>query len=186
MNVKQALFLLLASSPLLLACDKSEKTPEVQKENEIAPVETAEVRIVDWSKESAQETAADVIHHDLTITDPPATIERIFSSYVSFQESSDSNENKDSLKYAIQQIGDGPNWIDSTSLQLLLNIWMYYDPTDFPIRDYVEAKLKENIQASTTAVDNRMQQKKDWENPEHAPFAELPYLKRLLIDASKD
>ncbi|MEO0726857.1 MAG: hypothetical protein AAFZ63_20100 [Bacteroidota bacterium] len=186
MNVKQALFILLASSHLLLACDKSEKAPESQKVNEIAPVETAEVRIVDWSKESAEETATDAIRHDLTITDPHSTIERIFSSYISFQESTDSNENKDSLKYAIQQIGDDPNWIDSTSLQLLLDIWMYYDPTDFPTRNYVEARLKEDVIASTAAVDKRIQQKKDWENPEYAPFAELPYLKRLLINSRKD
>ena len=185
MSVKHTLVSILAFSSLLVACNSSVKESENQQVDQAPPVETVEVRIVDWSTESGVNEEAP-FHHDLTITDPHSTIERIFSSYISFQESTDSNENKDSLKYAIQQIGDGPKWIDSTSLQLLLDIWMYYDPTDFPTRNYVEARLKEDVIASTAAVDKRIQQKKDWENPEYAPFAELPYLKRLLINSRKD
>ncbi|MEL6972323.1 MAG: hypothetical protein AAFO02_19310, partial [Bacteroidota bacterium] len=71
-------------------------------------------------------------------------------------------------------------------IQISSKSWMYYDPTDFPTRNYVEARLKEDVIASTAAVDKRIQQKKDWENPEYAPFAELPYLKRLLINSRKD
>lgn len=49
-------------------------------------------------------------------------------------------------------------------LQLLLNIWLYYDATDFLTRSYVFQVLKKNKAKSILAIEKRQKNKKDWES----------------------
>ena len=65
-------------------------------------------------------------------------------------------------------------------LELLINVWMYYDPTDFSCRDLVYEVLKKNVRLSIEAVNNRIKNKKDNENIDSAPFSDLEYLLKTL------
>ena len=162
---------LLLTLALLTTC-LGRGNPSTEQEEE--PIDTVAVRIVDWNKEDKPITENSVDDQDsVLIIDPYATIDRIFTAYIEFQESTDLEQNKDSLRQAIPQIGRGEGEIDSTSLQLLLNVWMYYDPTDFPTRSLVEARLREEVASSIEAVDVRWRNRKEWEREDGAPFAEL-------------
>ncbi|VXC09757.1 conserved hypothetical protein [Flavobacterium sp. 9AF] len=58
-------------------------------------------------------------------------------------------------------------------LELLINMWMYYDPTDFNSRDLIFEVLKKNKERSIKAIQNRIENKEEWEQNESAPFSEL-------------
>ena len=170
---------LMLTLGLLTTC-QGRGNPSTEQEEE--PIDTVAVRIVDWNKEDKPITENSVDDQDsVLIIDPYATIDRIFTAYIEFQESTDLEQNKDSLRQAIPQIGRGEGGIDSTSLQLLLNVWMYYDPTDFPTRSLVEARLQEEVASSIEAVDVRWRNRKEWEREDGAPFAELQDMKRILL-----
>ena len=57
MNVKQVLPAILASLYFLVACSTSDKELQQQEVVEVPPVETVEVKIVDWDSEEAPRVA---------------------------------------------------------------------------------------------------------------------------------
>lgn len=117
----------------------------------------------------------------IIIIDPDNTLRRIFTSFIKFQESTDSKENLDSMRQSIKLVGQDSNWISPATLRLLLDIWMYYDVTDFAKRRYVEERLSERPFLSIKAIDQRINKKNEWEDTARAPLSELEHLREKLI-----
>jgi len=114
---------------------------------------------------------------DITIKQHIDKIRTVFESYIKYQESTDSPDNKDLMTKSLNSLTVLTN---KDELELLINVWMYYDPTDFPSRSLVYRVLRDNKQRSIEAVKNRIKNKKEWENEEIAPFSELKNLLQRL------
>jgi len=65
-------------------------------------------------------------------------------------------------------------------LDLLINVWMYYDPTDYPDIPEIFRIFKNNRAHSIQAVKNRIDNKKEWETDERAPYSDLKNLLQRL------
>lgn len=111
---------------------------------------------------------------------PVDTIKRIFEEYVKTTEATDSPINKDFMTRALYNL---QNVSDTAALDLLVNVWMYYDPTDFPTRPLVDTVLKQNKTGSIKAVKKRMEIKRTGESENTAPYSAL---KDLLSELEKD
>lgn len=98
------------------------------------------------------------------------TIDRIFANYIKFEESVDSEENKLVMMKSLKNI---KKLTDIEDLELLINVWMYYDPTDFYGNELILKIFKNNKTESINAIKNRISNKKEWENNETAPYSDL-------------
>ncbi len=101
------------------------------------------------------------------------SIQIIFEDYVQYHESTDSQEDKDLMEQNLLAL---TKVTDQNQLIVLLNVWMYYDPTDFACRDLVYRILVNSRPESVDAIKNRITHRKDWETSEMAPYSELSYL----------
>jgi hypothetical protein len=108
---------------------------------------------------------------------PIRKIDKIFKAYIKNSESTDTDENKAAVKAALSALQQG---VKADDLYLLVNVWMYYDPTDFPTRELVEPVFNKNKRAALLAVNKRLKNKKKWENKETAPYSDLVGLKERL------
>jgi len=105
------------------------------------------------------------------------SIRKIFNSYKQLSENIDSKDNKEVFTKSIKSLKTVNNQKD---LLLLVDVWMYYDPTDFPTRELVEPIFFDNKSATLTAIKNRIKNKQKWERKDKAPYAELYSLKAAL------
>jgi hypothetical protein len=108
---------------------------------------------------------------------PIVTIKKIFDDYIENQESTDTQINKDLMTNSIISLD---KVTDPHELEILINVWMYYDPTDFSSRDLVFKVLQKNRQGSIKAIKTRIINKKEWETEDIAPFSELNDLLKEL------
>ena len=97
-------------------------------------------------------------------------VKRIFDGYVQNKESTDSWENKNLMTKSLESL---KKMTDPNALEILINVWMYYDPTDFSVRPLVFNILKDSKPESTKAVEMRIKNKKEWETDDTAPYSEL-------------
>lgn len=97
-------------------------------------------------------------------------IKSVFDEYVWSNESTDSPGNKALMESGLKALCHVKS---PHNLELLLNVWMYYDPTDFPTRQLVEEVLIFNKQESVTAIKSRQKNKREKEHDGAAPFSEL-------------
>jgi hypothetical protein len=97
-------------------------------------------------------------------------IKIIFEMYVNAQESTDSEANKTQMKKSLESLIDTK---EPEELDLLINVWMYYDPTDFPTRQLVLKALEKNKLEAKVAVKNRIKNKRTEEKKGVAPYSEL-------------
>ncbi|MGX7668734.1 FEKKY domain-containing protein [Flavobacterium pedocola] len=108
---------------------------------------------------------------------PINIIKNLFNSYTENQESTESQDNLDAMANSLKSLKTVTNPED---LELLINVWMYYDPTDFPTRNLVYDVLQSNRPKSIEAVKKRIHHKKDWEKEGSAPYSELNVLLKQL------
>lgn len=106
-----------------------------------------------------------------------SNIQKVFDDYIKAEESIDSKEDKDLMLESIQNV---ESTTDTAHLQLLINVWMYYDPTDFSVREPVFRVLNDSRPQSVEAVKWRMANPHIWEKATNEPFAELPSLLQRL------
>jgi len=106
-------------------------------------------------------------------------IDAIFEEYKENMENIDSRENKEAMVKALKSL---PTEVDAKTLALLLDVWMYYDPTDFPTRELIDPVFQKNKTISLKVVESRIKNKHSWENEENAPFSELQILRKKLLD----
>lgn len=104
-------------------------------------------------------------------------IQTIFDDYVKHQESTDSKSNKERMTKSLASI---KRVTDPNELELLLNVWMYYDPTDYPSQPLLYTILENSKPESIEAVKRRIINKKEWESETSAPYSELQDLLQQL------
>jgi len=104
-------------------------------------------------------------------------IKFVFDDYIKYQESSDSQADKNLMTKSLESLN---KVTDQKELEILVNVWMYYDPTDFPSRNIVYRILESSRPESIMAVKTRINNKKKWETGDTAPYSELSYLLKQL------
>ena len=105
-------------------------------------------------------------------------VDKIFKSYIKYSESTDLTQNKELMTNALKSLLQSSS---NKDLGLLINVWMYYDPTDFPTRQLIEPIFNKNKSAVLIAIDNRLKNKKKWEDKETAPYSDLILLKKQIL-----
>ena len=101
---------------------------------------------------------------------PIKTVDRVFKSYIKHSEGTDSPTNKDDMKNALHSL---QTTIDVKDLPLLINVWMYYDPTDFQTRELIKPIFTKYKKATLAAINKRLNKKKIWESKETALYSDL-------------
>lgn len=101
------------------------------------------------------------------------SIEKVFEDYIKYQESTDSQDDKEMMTKSLESLNSVKS---QNNLEILINVWLYYDPTDFPTRKLVYRVLNDNRPESIIAVKKRQENKKEWEREDSAPYSELNYL----------
>ena len=114
---------------------------------------------------------------------PIKIVERVFKEYVAHEEDIDSDVNKAAMQQALKTLQTSARPSD---LPVLINVWMYYDPTDFPTRDLIEPIFEKDRDSTLAAIGERLGRKEKWESDDMAPFSDLIALnERLKKDASR-
>jgi hypothetical protein len=88
-------------------------------------------------------------------------IKDIFENYKANEEAIESEENKTAMTKSLNSLH---NVTDNQDLELLINIWNYYDPTDYSCRDEIYKILLQNKSMSIKAVKDRLKHKMSWES----------------------
>ncbi len=104
-------------------------------------------------------------------------IQTVFEDYIEYQESTDSQEDKDLMSQSLKSLTTVTNKED---LDLLINVWMYYDPTDYPDIPEIYRILEFSKPQSIEAVKNRIANKKEWETDDSAPYSDLNNLLKRI------
>ncbi|GAA4059923.1 hypothetical protein GCM10022389_00170 [Flavobacterium cheonanense] len=104
-------------------------------------------------------------------------IKFVFDDYVKYQEATDSKADIDLMISSLKSLNKITN---HNELEVLINVWMYYDPTDFQGIPEINRILKISRPESIEAVKKRMANKKEWENEESAPYSDLKNLLKQL------
>ena len=97
----------------------------------------------------------------LTYKQAIKTIKDIFENYKTNEESIESEENKTTMTKSLNSL---QNVTDKNDLELLINIWNYYDPTDYSCRGEIYKILLQNKTISINAVKVRIKHKMSWES----------------------
>jgi len=84
----------------------------------------------------------------------------IFEAYTAHEEGIDSEDNKNAVTQHLRRLGTVRRRED---LMLLINMWHYYDPTDYSCRQMILDVLLRDKAAAIAALEYRMQHKKRWE-----------------------
>ncbi len=105
------------------------------------------------------------------------SIRYVFEDYIKYQESTDSQDDKDLMTKSLKSL---TTVTDKSDLDLLINVWMYYDPTDYPDIPEIYSILKDSRPLSIEAIKNRIHNKKEWETNETAPYSNLKNLLQRL------
>ncbi len=114
----------------------------------------------------------------LNIKKPEITIQRIFETYNQYNESTDSQSNLDSLKQSLALLENSD--VNNETLDLVINVWMYYTVSDYSAQEYTESVLFAHKKKCISALKNRINNKLEWETEDGAPFSELPMLLEKL------
>jgi hypothetical protein len=88
-------------------------------------------------------------------------IRDIFEDYKTNEEAIESTSNKATMTKSFKSLKNVTNKKD---LELLINVWNYYDPTDFSCKTEIYTILKQNKAISIAAVKHRIKHKMSWES----------------------
>jgi hypothetical protein len=110
-------------------------------------------------------------------SEPIINIRYVFEDYISYHESTDSEEDKDLMSKSLKSLEVVTS---QHELELLINVWMYYDPTDYPDIKEVYRILEKSKPQSIAALKDRIVNKRKWEASGSAPYADLKDLLKQL------
>ena len=114
---------------------------------------------------------------------PFLTIHRILDNYLTNPEATDSQENKDSMMKALKTLQHSGV---EDELYLLINVWLYYDPTDFPTRVLINPIFFTNKRETIYQIGIRIENQRKGEKEDTAPFSDLFLLKDTLSKSSEN
>jgi hypothetical protein len=97
----------------------------------------------------------------LTYNQAMKNIKDIFEEYKTNEESIESEDNKVPMTKSLNNLH---NVTDKNDLELLINIWNYYDPTDYCCRGDIYRILMENKIVGINAVKDRIKNRMSWED----------------------
>jgi CarboxypepD_reg-like domain len=97
----------------------------------------------------------------LTYKQAMKNIRDIFEDYKTNEEAIESEENKTTMTKSLNSL---QSVTDKNDLELLINIWNYYDPTDYSCRGEIYKILLKNKTISINAVTDRMKHRMSWES----------------------
>ncbi len=80
-------------------------------------------------------------------------IRRIYDDFIVEVDGIDSEDNKNTMTQCLDNLHEVTNQND---LELLVNVWYYYDPTDYSCRDLVLKVLLQNKTESITIIKNKL------------------------------
>ncbi|MEC4005232.1 carboxypeptidase-like regulatory domain-containing protein [Flavobacterium sp. SUN052] len=115
---------------------------------------------------------------DLNI-DHIKNIRYVFDDYVQYEESTDSQNDKNLMSKSLKSLTIVTK---KDELDLLINVWMYYDPTDYPDIPEIYRIFKNSRPYSIEAVKKRIDKKKEWEKDETVPYSDLKNLLERLAN----
>lgn len=131
-------------------------------------------QVLNYVTINGSKTVGQIVKQDIATKQHIDNIRKIFENFIKYQESTDSRDNKDLMSKSLKSITAVTN---KDELELLINVWMYYDPTDYPDIPEIYRILKDSRPHSIEAVKNRIYNKKEWETDDSAPYSDL---KKLL------
>jgi hypothetical protein len=134
-------------------------------------------QVLNYVTINSSKTVGQIVKQDLATKQHVDKIRKIFENYIKYQESIDSRDNKDLMSKSLKSITSLSN---KDELELLINVWMYYDPTDYPDIPEIYRILKDSRPHSIEAVKNRIDNKKEWETDDTAPYSDLKNLLKRL------
>ena len=109
-----------------------------------------------------------------------ASVEVIRNIFKDFLQTDDGTDSREHMEAMLRSLKSLPEVIDKAELPLLINVWMYYDPTDFKTRDLVKPIFLRNKEISLIAIRDRIKQKKEFESNDAAPYSDLIALEKEL------
>jgi len=108
---------------------------------------------------------------------PIQTVERIFNNYIKSSGDIDSLDNERAMARALSSLRQESSEKD---LPLLINVWMYYDPTNFSVRELIEPIFNKDKPSSLAAINRRLKKKTKGENNKTAPYTDLISLREKM------
>ena len=99
----------------------------------------------------------------LTYKQAIENIRTIFEDYKTNEEAIESEKNKNTMTKCLNSL---KSVTDKNDLELLINIWNYYDPSDYSCRSEIYQILLQNKTISIKSVKDRMKNKMKWESAE--------------------
>ena len=109
---------------------------------------------------------------------PIQTVERIFNNYIKSSGDIDSLDNEKAMAGALATLRRESSEKD---LPLLINVWMYYDPTNFSVRELIEPIFNKDKPSSLAAINRRLKKKTKGENNKTAPYTDLISLREKML-----
>jgi hypothetical protein len=97
-------------------------------------------------------------------------IDKIFDNYMKQEESTESRQNHTEMELSLKSL---QKKCDIRYFPKLIDVWMYYDPTDFPTRQLIKPILLLDKEEGLKAIDKRLKRKKKWESEGNAPYSDL-------------
>lgn len=101
--------------------------------------------------------------NSLTYKQAIENIRVIFEDYKTNEEGIESEDNKTIMTESLNNLHVVT---DKNDLELLINIWNYYDPTDYSCRSEIYKILLNNKPVSINAVQERIKNRMSWESPD--------------------
>jgi hypothetical protein len=105
-------------------------------------------------------------------------INSIFKNFIKYEESVDSEKNKTLMTSICKKL---ENKVTNKELYLLIDIWMYYTPTDYSTRKTIEPIFFKHKKNTIYNINKRIKNKEKWESKDMAPFSELFLLREKLF-----
>jgi hypothetical protein len=109
-----------------------------------------------------------------------ASVEVIRNIFKDFLQNDDGTDSRVHMEAMMRSLRSLPDIIDKAELPLLINVWMYYDPTGFNPREIIKPIFERNKQISLIGIRDRIKQKKEFESNDTAPYSDLVALEKEL------
>jgi hypothetical protein len=120
----------------------------------------------------------ELVKQDVTTKQYISKIKKVFDAYIKHDESVDSEENKLKMTNSLKAINQLTNLEE---LVLLLDVWMYYDPTDYFGKSLIPHILINSSEIGIRAIDYRLSSLHAWENEASAPISDLLALRKQIL-----
>lgn len=101
---------------------------------------------------------------------PIMVIDLIFNNYIKYDKGNESKDDVEAMEKCLNQLDSRLN---ETDLLVIVNVWMYYDVSDFDVKHLTESILVKNNRNSKKAINTRIKEKYYWENEKFGPFSKL-------------